>query len=349
MAILPLLLYVIGIAVIVVSTVLGARQTQSGQRIINLVHQKTAMATGRRQRTLTIECADPTVVNMVASVPQQENDEPPGVTPGATRIVFSIDDQPTGELDNFRYFQAENVVQYHFFQFNKWLVDVNNNVSKSDDASTDRGEFMVIDMIMAGAFAHWVYESAIYLETFRALKNKRFPNLKLLLPVGGYTPRRTWKDMFLRFFGIDESEVMYEMPKNPAGVYIFPHPISAINNRVITDMYKLQIDRMFYVFNSYESANRMLPQTDFVVLPRQSKENFTTRVSELDDTIVCLQKKGYSVRVLETDQIESVDEQMRVLASGRKIGVTDGSPCLPTRSNRWTSRCACWRPVETLS
>ena len=66
--------------------------------------------------------------------------------------------------------------------FNKWTIETNQIYpSNYSYPSNDSSYYFIIDTLLHDAFAHWVFESAIYLPLFLLLKEKYYPNLKLYI------------------------------------------------------------------------------------------------------------------------------------------------------------------------
>lgn len=104
--------------------------------------------------------------------------------------------------------------------FDSWEID-----ASIEDVRPSNDIFLVIDTLYNEAFAHWVFESAIYLELFNSLKNV-YPNIKLKL-----NAKRTFKILFCKLFNITEPDIVHELPEY--NTCIFPSPIMYLNDKTI--------------------------------------------------------------------------------------------------------------------
>ena len=214
----------------------------------------------------------------------------------------------------YKLFIVENVTNYSLVNFNTHEINTN------DIPSMNPSYYFVIDLLYNEAFGHWVYESAIYLQIFRKLKDL-YPNIKLLLKT-----KKTYKQLFLDFFDIINTDVVYDNDMNNENVCFFPSPISSLNETLITENYKKYLEDFVRVFSEVQTTKT--EQLDYVIMPRQTKENFwgNPRSYDIDFLYNILKCKKYSV--LETDNITDIKEQIKYVRSSSSVIVTDGSPFL---------------------
>ena len=225
------------------------------------------------------------------------------------------------DLVTYKMYEAHLVDQYFFPNtFDRWVVDIADHGFEEKPTST----YLIVELIGSGAFAHWVFEVAIYLPLFLLLK-KEIPLLKLAFPVTQYTPRRTYKTLFCSFFGIASTDVVYELPPTPKQC-IFVSPIAALNNKDYVTMFNLQISHFFREIQHRSSTAELC--YDFVILPRQTKENFGDKHSTLTQIIDFLKNHNKKIFVLNTDEITDLKEQIYALSRTKHVIVTDGSAFL---------------------
>jgi hypothetical protein len=159
---------------------------------------------------------------------------------------------------------------------------------------------VAIDSVENLAFAHWVFESAILIPT---IQNK---NLVL-------STRRGFKDLFCKYLGVD---VRYSGQ-------LASNPISLMDAHIRPE-YPQMLTNFFSRFTSSVS-----PSVDFVVLPRQTKENYppNDRPCALSNALDVFEP--YSHRIVHTDTITNLQDQIDAVNSARRaVVVTDGSPFL---------------------
>jgi hypothetical protein len=127
--------------------------------------------------------------------------------------------------DTYKVYEVENVSGYIYANFNSWELEVNDILN---DTIVPDNYYFIADTLYYEAFGHWVLETGIYLPLFITLK-KTYPNLKLVL-----RSKRMFKKLFCDFFGI--KDVVYSLEAN--NVCFFPSPISALNDKSISDEFK---------------------------------------------------------------------------------------------------------------
>jgi hypothetical protein len=216
--------------------------------------------------------------------------------------------------DIYKIFVIENVIHYSFIDFHTHQIEVCEKKEESPEY------YFVIDLIYHAAFAHWVYESAIYLPIFKKLK-EMYPTLKIVLK-----EKKQFKLLFLHFFDIMETDVIYDM--QPNNVCLFPSPISALNdNDNMTDIYK-QIIATFITNFSKDRIESYL--YDYIILPRQIKENFTYNDRTYDMSVIYDAMNSITTKynILHTDTIIDLKDQIAAIQSAPNVILTDGSPFL---------------------
>ena len=98
------------------------------------------------------------------------------------------------ELDSYRFLQVSNVISYIFSEATKntWIVHTDASAATSSSAPA----YLIIDHYSSDAFAHWIYESAIYLPAYSTLK-EIYPSLKLVL-----SAKKDFKRLFCNYLKI---------------------------------------------------------------------------------------------------------------------------------------------------
>ncbi len=221
-------------------------------------------------------------------------------------------------VDETKLFIVENVAEYSLQDFNTHKI-----VTISPTSTDVACYYFVIDLLYNDAFAHWVYESAIYLPLFNSLKIQ-YPNIKLLLKT-----HKTFKLLFTNFLGIPDSDVIYDTNMNHENICIFPSPISSLNDKSITGTYQKLVDKFASLFANFTPI-QIDNKNDYVVLPRQKKENYNANDREYDVNFIynILKQKNKSFDVVETDTITDLTKQINSLQMSNNVILTDGSPFL---------------------
>ena len=162
---------------------------------------------------------------------------------------------------------------------------------------------MWIDSPDNEAFCHWVFESAIHLPTLRktiVLANKK-----------------AYKTLFCSYFGIRDEEIRYDPTRFASSFRLIDNPIKK--------EYPMLLDAFFSRFSS-----SVTPDVDFIVMPRQRKENYVPndRPCPLTPFLDVFQRSERTHRIVHTDDITHLQTQIDLVNSGRNLVVVDGSAFL---------------------
>lgn len=215
----------------------------------------------------------------------------------------------------YKIFTVNNVSTYtNDNTFNSWIIDT---VSNTDEDNTS--VYFIIDTLYHLAFSHWVYECAIYLDLFIALK-ERYPTLKLHLKT-----KRKFKELFCSAFGIQEEDIVYTLPS--VNTCIFPSPISMKNNPTISSEYIQQIQHFFTRIEGFKSMNKV---HKLLIMPRQVRENFdgNDRSYDMSSIFDLFKERHDDHYILNTDSINDLKEQIDIVSSAETTILIDGSAFL---------------------
>jgi hypothetical protein len=235
-------------------------------------------------------------------------------------ILRLTSEDATSELDSYHFMRISNVTSYSFCSntYDAWNIETDTTLP---DASSSNVYF-VIDQCYNEAFAHWVYESAIYLPLFHKLK-ETYPLLKLVLKT-----EKGFKHLFCKYFNISNDDIVYQIPKE-SNVCFFPSPISNFNYKQPSPITHMYIEKLFKLFNECPSVAK--DPVDYLIMPRQSKENFignerTVPFQALFDYFKYKRTKSH--RILNTDMITDLVDQINEVRSAKTIICHDGSALL---------------------
>jgi hypothetical protein len=227
-------------------------------------------------------------------------------------------------IDIFSYIEIRNINNYDFCDksFDDWLITYNNNHNDNDNdtISDDINYIFIIDNIFNDAFAHFVYQSAIYLPLYNILK-KKYNNIKLALKC-----KKTYKSLFINFFDINNDDIIYYIPNN--NICFFPMP-SSLNIKHYNENYSNSINNFFNIFNNTILYNTI--EYEYLIMPRQSKENYKYNDCYVSyNNIINKFNNNYNKKyfILNTDNITNLKDQIKIIQSSKNIIITDGSPYL---------------------
>lgn len=216
--------------------------------------------------------------------------------------------------DIYNYKLITNVISYEYVDFNKWSINADTN--NSDDPSE---YYLIIETTFNEAFSHWVYECAIYLPLFNMLKVK-YPNIKLHIK-----SNKQYKKLFCNYFNINSNNISNTLISS--NICIFPMPISALNDRNITDDYKVQVKAFIKALSIPNSSKTVYN----LLVPRGSKENYAGNHRTLDTTDIekyfnSQDKQNYNI--LYVDNIDDISKQISIINSSKNIFIVDGGAFL---------------------
>jgi hypothetical protein len=239
-------------------------------------------------------------------------------------------------------------------KINNQIFEVRNNVKlQSADISTSKlffeyydnplnndslSFFLLFETCFDCAFAHWIYESALYLYYFFELKSE-YPELKILVKKN---PKRSYKNLFFKAFNISENDIHWieneehhdcktvykNIPSNNVCINTTPHYMNMINIPNKDAFKKLLIqfrDKIMENLNVTFPAEKTL---DHLFFPRSKFENNVPndRTINYDKVYKMLQGKQY----IEYDTINTTNlkDQIELLVSSKNIFLDWGSSML---------------------
>jgi len=214
----------------------------------------------------------------------------------------------------FKYNIVNNVYDYKCVDFDKWIINTNKNL----DSNNELNYYLIIDLPANDAFAHWVYESAIYLPLFNILKNK-YHNIKIHI-----RSVKDYKKLFFKYFNINEDDITLELKSN--NICIFPLPISCLNNIELSDDYINLVNNFILNLNIIKNNNK---EYNILLLPRGNKENLVAndRLCNVEDIINNLSIINNN-HILYTDDCNNLIEQINIVNNSNNIILVDGSAYL---------------------
>jgi hypothetical protein len=237
----------------------------------------------------------------------------------------------------YKIYKVNNAKSYEYLMsdFKTWSIQLHR--SPLDECpqqpllhSPTEYYFILETAYAKDAFGHWVFEAGIHIPCYLALKQK-YPSLKLVLSIP-----KTFKRLFCDFFGIPQEDIVYcgieedivvyreiQLPSSESNVCFFPSPIVSHNVKELHPHFPVLLNSFFDLFDYTEVP----PSCDWLILPRQTKENYkgNDRSVPLLKIINFFEKKKIDHRVLHTDTITDIRQQMDILRSAKNIILTDGA------------------------
>jgi len=240
----------------------------------------------------------------------------------------SFNDIPSYTLDEYNIYEIKNVksILYHHTLYDKSMYPFGYDIELSGDLSGDlsgiiENYYFFMDTLFNEAFAHWVFESGIYLPLFKKIKEK-YPNIKIYFKeIKGY------KLALLKGFDIDE----YVTEIKPNNIICFPTyqsfhiflPEYTNSNDIIIDSKYIN-----YLDRFYKSLNKEYKKDiDILYLPRGIKENFkgNDRTINIQNELINYINILPNSKILYTDTVTNFNEQLEIISRAKVIILDYGS------------------------
>jgi hypothetical protein len=225
----------------------------------------------------------------------------------------------------------KNIIGYTYENFDRWKIVVNNLnsyfVTSDEIYNTDSTIYFTLDTSAHDAFAHWVFESAVWIPELLKLK-QQIKNFKVLIQY-----EKIYKRQFLEHFNID-----FDInPNLENGVILFPNPITSLNNPCVDTLYINLLENFHHLFlnsinNQSDTINfekSEIRNINVLILPRQKKENLRANDREVDSSDIEKYLIDHNLgSIFETDQSPNLQTQIQSIRAAKYLIVPDGSAFL---------------------
>ena len=221
-------------------------------------------------------------------------------------LYDSTTDIESFECDGYKLFKVKNVSRYAFedHKSNAWSIEYQNKIEDEN-----KNYYLIIENRFRNAFAHWVYECAVYLPIFHKLK-EIYPDIKIIMLE---RERKTYNKLFFDYFSINSDDVIY-INTDPffteSNICFFPTPILALNENIITDTYKKYIDRFFNIFEDNPKKT-----INILCAPRQRIDNSAPQDRTLDMSDIITKITDFNIgHIMHTDSIQNLIQQKKYIS-----------------------------------
>lgn len=185
---------------------------------------------------------------------------------------------------------------------------------QSDDLIGDDLVFIIENN--PNAFAHFVYESGIFLPLFLKLKEK-LPGIKIL--ISNY-PHRSYKKLYLDYNGIVAQDIIEELPKKNTCVF-FSRPVSLSISNAFTLPYVSYLDK--YV--NLVRAHNINKDIEYLFCPRAKSENFSENDRAPDYSRIYKELEKHAFTVFDPKSIVQLENQISIFKRSKNIILDYGS------------------------
>jgi hypothetical protein len=231
---------------------------------------------------------------------------------------INIDDQQFEIRKNVKTQTCDISTSELFFEYYD-LINTDNKLSF----------FLLFETCMDFAFAHWIYESAIYLHYFFELKSK-YPELKILVK---QNPKRSYKKLFFEELNIDENDIYWleneeiddcktvytNIPSNNICINTKPHYMNSVKVKNISIFKNLIINfRNIIMYN----LNITYPEEKTIenlFFPRSKIENNESNDRTVNYGKVYKLLEGKKYIEYDTVNKNNLKEQIQLLVSSQNI------------------------------
>lgn len=213
---------------------------------------------------------------------------------------------------------VNNVLEYAHIDFNYWQIKALSSgyqIGLDKLSPNDNRIYVILETKFHEAFGHWFFESAIWIPQVKKILDA-YPNSRIHLK-----ETKGFKLQILQFFGVSEDRVSTQLPEH--NTCIFVNPCTALNDAGDPGKFK----EMLVDFSSQFFKNPITKTIDYLLMPRQKKENFVYNDRQIGtDDLEDYLKSVPSSAIYNTDNSPTFADQVKTLQNSRHILLTDGSP-----------------------
>jgi len=216
---------------------------------------------------------------------------------------------------DYKIIELYNVKKYEFIE--TWTITY-HSLNKIEQLCS---KYFILEKNLGhNAFGHFFYECGPHVKIYLEIK-KSIPDLKLHL-----LEKRDFKILILSYLGVKEEDICYEMDSSNR-CYLINKIIHSDSYNIDAEYHNNVLEQYQYNFLPKESIAKTIP---ILILPRQRKENFigNNRVyytEEIEKIILDIDPRN---KVLHTDTITDLREQIEIIQKSYIVIVTDGSAAL---------------------
>lgn len=215
------------------------------------------------------------------------------------------------EIDEYKLNMYEKVINYNYSQCIPEL-----NLEFSNNIETNQAEYYYIfDCPGGDAFAHWVYESFIFIPIFLKIKEK-FPNINILTK-----NTKKYVKNFFDFYKITNN--ITNQIDNINNICFFSPIVTLNDNNINKDFFIKHID----LFCDYINKNiNMLKKENILFLPRNKKENYANNDrTNLGNNDICNNIEIIGGQIIDTYELNNILLQFSKINSFDTIILDYGS------------------------
>lgn len=215
------------------------------------------------------------------------------------------------EIDNYKINKYENVKNYNYkCCVSELELDFSNEI-----LNNDKDFFYIFDCPGEDAFAHWIYESFIFIPIFIKIKEK-YPNIKILTK-----NKKKYVKNFFDFYKIN-NDIVYEI-NNTNNICFFPPIVSLNDNNIDIYLFTKYID----IFCDYINNNiNIYDKKNILFLPRNTKDNYAgnDRIN-IGNNDICENIELLGGEIIDTYELNNILLQFSKINSYNTIILDYGS------------------------
>jgi len=245
-------------------------------------------------------------------------------------------------VDNENFQIYENVKQYWFcLRSDKFNIIYHDNVKTNERTQDNKTYILLFENVYQGAFAHWFFDSAIFLQYYHKLNEKFNGKLKIFTI---NNPERKYKKMLFDFFDIPKENILYchkelthihrlsrdnkwMSEKNitlPENNICITCPIINLNN---VNFDKTNYKNRIYKFKElfYKKIDKNLPTIENLFFPRNKAQNLSVNNRKINYDRVYNTLKNKQYIEYDTMNTEKIIDQINLLVNSKNIFLDYGS------------------------
>jgi capsular polysaccharide biosynthesis protein len=235
----------------------------------------------------------------------------------------SFNDIPSYILEDYSIYEVKNVksIKYHHKLFDKSMYPFGYDIELNETDNIVDKYYFFVDTLFNDAFAHWVFESGIYIPLFKKLKEK-YPSI-----VFYFKEIKYYKLALLKAFNINECVTEIE-PNNIIcfatyqSFHIFLPEYTQSNDIMIDSKYISYLNKFYKLLVKINKKD-----IDILYLPRGNKENFkgNNRIINIQDLLIEYINSIPNCKILYTDKVTNFNEQLEIISRAKVILLDYGS------------------------
>lgn len=216
------------------------------------------------------------------------------------------------EIDEYKLNMYKNVKKYNYLLCKSELqIEISDIIIHNEDEY-----YYIFDCPGEDAFAHWIYESFIFIPIFIKIK-LIYPNIKILT-----NNTKKYVKNFFEFYNIT-NEIVYTI-NNVNNICFFSPIISLNDNNINKEIFIKYINLFCDYIHTHINIHENADKNKILFLPRQTVDNYVNRINYGNNDI-CENIKLMNGTIIDTYELNNIKLQFSHIQSHDIIILDFGS------------------------